>query len=362
MPARTSLTVREEQFIAQQRCGHLAASNTIGAPHVIPVCYAWDGARFWIALDEKPKRVEPLQLKRVRNIHVRGEASLVIDHYDDDWSRLGYVLVSGPAAVLQGNAPEHANALALLRERYPAYRAMALEERPLIAITPKKVSAWGKLDKAEDPSRQMVVTSARGTNFLPLARERRSVRQFTGDPVSRGLVEQVLEAARWAPSPHGRQPWRFAVLVHAAAKERLAGAMGAEWVSNLAMDGQPDDVVALRLAKSRERIVNAPVLVLACLYLADLDHYPDPERQIAEQTMAIQSLGAAIQNLLLAAYAMGLDCGWMCAPLFCPEAVRDTLGLDKALIPHALITLGYAAKNPVRRERRPLEDLIVLYD
>jgi nitroreductase len=78
--------------------------------------------------------------------------------------------------------------------------------------------------------------------------------------------------------------------------------------------------------------------------------------------MAIQSLGAAVQNLLLSLYAAGLDAGWMCAPLFCPEIVRDALGLDVALIPHALIAVGYAAKEPVRRERLPLEQLIVSWE
>ena len=78
--------------------------------------------------------------------------------------------------------------------------------------------------------------------------------------------------------------------------------------------------------------------------------------------MAIQSLGCAVQNMLLTAYRLGLDGGWMCAPLFCPEVVRDALALDAALIPHALITLGYAAQDPVRRARRPLDDLIVRYD
>jgi nitroreductase len=90
-----------------------------------------------------------------------------------------------------------------------------------------------------------------------------------------------------------------------------------------------------------------------------LDAYPDAGRLAAEGTMAVQSLGAAIQIFLLAFYAAGLDAGWMCAPLFCPEVVRDALGLDPALIPQALLPVGYAAKDPVRRPRLPLERLIV---
>jgi nitroreductase len=78
--------------------------------------------------------------------------------------------------------------------------------------------------------------------------------------------------------------------------------------------------------------------------------------------MAIQSLGAAIQNMLLAAYAIGLDTGWMCAPLFSPDAARVALGLDARLIPHALIPVGYAARDPRRRPHRPWSELTVLWD
>jgi nitroreductase len=92
--------------------------------------------------------------------------------------------------------------------------------------------------------------------------------------------------------------------------------------------------------------------------LAGLDDYPDHNRQEAEETMAIQSLGSAIQNLLLTVYQAGYDAGWMCAPLFCPEVARDALGLDPALIPHALIPVGLAARDPERRPRLQLEELI----
>ncbi|MDP9309861.1 MAG: nitroreductase family protein [Chloroflexota bacterium] len=199
-------------------------------------------------------------------------------------------------------------------------------------------------------------------NFDDIVRGRRSVRQYAPDPVPAELVVEVLEAARWAPSPHGRMPWRFAVLTQPTPKAMLADAMAAEWLRNLEMDDQPPDVVATRLRKSRQRVMAAPVLVLPCLYLADLDHYPDLRRQQAETTMAIQSVGAAIQNMLLKAYQLGLDGGWMCAPLFCPAVVVGALELDHALIPQALITLGYAAADPKRRERLPLDQLVVRWD
>jgi F420 biosynthesis protein FbiB-like protein len=199
-------------------------------------------------------------------------------------------------------------------------------------------------------------------NLMEIIRGRRSVRRYQDRQVPRQLIEEILEAARWAPSPHGRQPWRFVVLTRDAPKRELAAAMGDEWRRQLALDGQAPAIIETRFAKSHERIIRAPAIVIPCLYLADLDTYPDADRNAAEATMAIQSLGCAVQNMLLTAYSLGLDGGWMCAPLFCPEVVVDALDLNSALIPHALITLGYAAADPVRRERLPLDRLIVRFD
>ena len=212
-------------------------------------------------------------------------------------------------------------------------------------------------------SEQRAVTlPVRTDNLATLLQSRRSVRKYLDRPVSRELIEQVLESARWAPSPHGRQPWRFVVLTTQKLKFQLADQMGSIWQQNLHMDGQDAEIVNIRLEKSRQRILNAPVIVIPCLYLEDLDYYPDERRQADEKTMAIQSIGAAIQNMLLMAYDLGLDAGWMCAPLFCPEVVCTALNLDPQLTPQALITVGYAAADPERRERLPLSSLIVRFE
>jgi F420 biosynthesis protein FbiB-like protein len=198
--------------------------------------------------------------------------------------------------------------------------------------------------------------------LLSIIRGRRSVRRYRPDPLDPATLRLLIEAAGWSPSPHGRQPYRFAVLTTADARMRLAAAMGARWQDQLALDGQPAEVVAKRLANSHERIRTAPAIIVPCLYLCDLDQYPDAERQAAETTMAIQSLGCAVQNMLLLAYGLGLDSGWMCAPLFCPDAVQSALGLAADVIPHALITLGYAAAEPQRRPRRAVDELIVHWE
>ncbi|HET7056156.1 MAG TPA: nitroreductase family protein [Thermomicrobiales bacterium] len=202
----------------------------------------------------------------------------------------------------------------------------------------------------------------RPTGLDALIRGRRSVRKLLPDPVPGEVIRGAIEAAGWAPSPHGRQPWRFAIIESAAVKRQLAEAMAATWREQLALDGQDQAVIGIRLRKSQERITGAPVIVVACLYLADLDVYPDPDRAEAERTMAIQSLGAAVQNFLLHVYASGYDAGWMCAPLFRPDVVRDTLDLPAGLIAQAMLPVGRAAADPVRRPRRPVDDLIAMWE
>ena len=143
MTNRAILTEAEAEFVRVQRVARLATADADGNPHVIPVCYAFDGTHFYTPLDEKPKRVAGTKLRRVRNIETRPEVALVIDRYDDDWSHLGYVLVRGQAALLLPEHAAHARALELLRERYIQYRTMALEKYPVIVLTPGSVTSWG---------------------------------------------------------------------------------------------------------------------------------------------------------------------------------------------------------------------------
>lgn len=367
--ARDKLTTEEAAFVGAQRVARLATADAAGEPTIVPVCFAYDGERFYSPLDEKPKRVQAGALRRVRDIETRGDVALLFDHYDDEWSRLGYVLVRGRAALLPFTDPAHPHALVLLRARYPQYRTMDLESRPVIAVTPAGITSWGPVLAATPDGAGLPASPAPwlepgrgGSEFLALARGRQTVRAFTERPVPREALLDLVEAARWAPSPHGRQPWRFVVLTRDEPKRRLAASMGDEWRSVLAMDGEPEAIIERRLARSRERIERAPALLLACLYLEDLDRYPDPDRQRAEETMAVQSLGAAIENMLLAAYSLGLDSGWMCAPLFSPDTVCSALDLDALLVPHALIAVGYKAAEPRRRPHRPAEELIVRFD
>lgn len=347
------LSPEETAFLVRQRVARLATADAEGRPHAVPVCFAYAPGSIYIALDEKPKDVPVTRLKRVRNILENPHATLVTDQYAEDWDLLAFVMVRGTAELLEQGAGEHGAAVRLLRGKYHQYEGMRIEENPMIAIRVEGVASWGALDKA----------GHEGPPVLDTIRGRRSVRRYLPKEVPETVVRRVLEAARWAPSPHGRQPWRFAIVASGETKERLAVAMGEEWRTNLEMDGQDPGVVRRRLEGSRRRLADAPVLVLLCLYTQDLDLYPDPARQESETTMAVQSLGAAAQNALLAAYDAGLDAGWMCAPLFAPEKVVEALELDPDLVPHALLTLGYAEGDPPkRRGRLPLDELVVYRD
>jgi coenzyme F420-0:L-glutamate ligase/coenzyme F420-1:gamma-L-glutamate ligase len=345
-------------FVRDRRVGHLATADAAGTPSVVPVCYALlspgGEPAIAIAIDEKPKG-DPRALQRVRNIQARPEVSLVVDDYSEDWQRLAWVLVRGRARIVEPGEAGHAPAVAAVRAKYQQYARMRLEQLPVILIESLTTTSW-----LGNGAEEGIVEARPGRDELAeLVRGRRSVRAFLSRPVAREIIEEAIAAAGWAPSPHGRQPWRFVVVESPERRLALADAMAATWQEQLSLDGQDEAVIASRLAKSRDRLIRAPVLIIPCLYLADVDVYPDADRQAAEELMAVQSLGAAIQNFLLSIYAAGVDAGWMCAPLFCPEVVQETLGLDAALQPHALIPVGYAAADPLRRPRRPVDELIV---
>jgi PPOX class probable F420-dependent enzyme len=136
----------QRRFLESRRVGHLATADAGGAPHVVPVCFAIADDAVYITIDEKPKG-DPHRLKRLRNIADNPAAAFVVDRYDEDWRRLGWVMLRGPAEILDRGA-EHDSAQDLLRARYPQYRAMQLGELPVIAIRIVRVASWGDLTAA----------------------------------------------------------------------------------------------------------------------------------------------------------------------------------------------------------------------
>jgi PPOX class probable F420-dependent enzyme len=137
------LTPRASRLVQTARIAHLATADASGRPHVIPICFVFDGKLFYSPIDEKPKRVAARKLKRVRNIAENPHVALLIDRYDEDWRKLAYALVLGEAKILR-RGKTHRNAAKLLRRKYPQYRSMAIDDRPMISITPKRIVAWGK--------------------------------------------------------------------------------------------------------------------------------------------------------------------------------------------------------------------------
>ncbi len=197
--------------------------------------------------------------------------------------------------------------------------------------------------------------------LLEIIRGRRSIRRYRSEAVPNSVIETVLNAAVWAPSAHNRQPWRFAVIKKSEIKRVLASEMGRSLRKDLEADGLSPDFIQRDIDRSYRRITQAPVVIVACITIVEMDRYPDARRSNSEMTMAIQSTAMAGQNLLLGAHSLGLGSCWMCAPLFCPEVVVNTLNLSPDWIPQGLITLGYPAEEK-HKERANLSSRIIYLD
>ncbi len=193
--------------------------------------------------------------------------------------------------------------------------------------------------------------------LLEFLSSRSTTRSFQSREIEPETLRRILEAARFAPSAHNRQPWRFAVLSDDEKKKDLAEVMGARLSADRLADGDDAADVAADVARSAARITGAAVAIVCCMTMEDMDVYPDEKRKTAEHWMAVQGAAMATHNILLAAHAEGLGGCWMCAPLFCGEAVVEKLGLPDNWIPQSLLTLGYADVPPKKRERLGLEKI-----
>ena len=138
-------TSAEQKFIQHHRIGRLATADATGVPHVIPVCFVCAENNIYVTVDEKPKTLAPKTLKRLRNIAENTNVAMVVDKYEEDWSRLAWVLLRGHAKIL-ANGNEHTLAQELLRGRYPQMLEMKLQSLPVIAIRLTKVTSWGNLN------------------------------------------------------------------------------------------------------------------------------------------------------------------------------------------------------------------------
>ncbi len=187
-----------------------------------------------------------------------------------------------------------------------------------------------------------------------LIERRRSIRAFTDEPVDRRLIDMCIAAACRAPAPHHSRPWRF-VHLSRSGLAALASALADAWRCDLETDGVDASEIDRLLDNSRRRIGGAPVGVLGCLGWDGLDRYPDTKRRDAEWGMARLSLGAAMQNLMLAATDVDIASCWIAAPIFAPAAAFEALDLDTDLYPEALVLLGHADPSYIPTSRPPID-------
>jgi len=183
---------------------------------------------------------------------------------------------------------------------------------------------------------------------------RRSIRAFADEAVDRAALDALVTAACLAPAPHHSRPWRFVVVDTPDGKSALAVGMGERWRRDLAGDGVAFDRIDELVAASHRKLAEAPALIVGCLTWDGLDRYPDEHRQRAEWGMALLSLGAAVENLMLAAADAGLASCWVAAPIFCPEEARAALALPDDWLPHALVLVGRPDPNYEGRRRPPV--------
>jgi PPOX class probable F420-dependent enzyme len=141
---QATLTGAQRRFVDRARVARLATADRSGAPHLVPVCFCLDELSIYISVDEKPKRTD-IPLKRLRNIAENPAVAITVDRWDEDWSRLAWVMLRGSAVILSGG-DEHDHAQGALRRRYEQYRAMDLAPLPVIAVRIRRVLSWGDLE------------------------------------------------------------------------------------------------------------------------------------------------------------------------------------------------------------------------
>jgi PPOX class probable F420-dependent enzyme len=144
-PQKISAAV--QKMLKQARVARLATFNANSGPHIVPICFAYDGKLFYTAVDQKPKRVPPERLARLQNIRALPRVALLIDKYDEDWTQLWYILIRGKARLIPKSAhKEQAWAIRKLRAKYPQYdRGMLADDAPIIRITPERIVYWGDI-------------------------------------------------------------------------------------------------------------------------------------------------------------------------------------------------------------------------
>ncbi|MHA1985099.1 MAG: coenzyme F420-0:L-glutamate ligase [Promethearchaeota archaeon] len=197
------------------------------------------------------------------------------------------------------------------------------------------------------------------TMFTKVLKNRRSYKfPFDEKKVERKLVEECIEIARWAPSAHNGQFWRYVILENQQLREKLINEMNQKLKNDLVHDGKTEEFIKNKIDKTRNNFTMSPILILLCLDTEKLEVYPDNERQQNEFTLGIQSISNSATYLLLAFEIKKLAACWYCAPIFAKETIKRILNLPESYVPMAFFTVGYPLKTVQTPSRLKLEDII----
>ncbi len=196
-----------------------------------------------------------------------------------------------------------------------------------------------------------------GSADVPLAR--RTIRAFTGEPVDAAVIRRAVATALTAPAPHHSEPWRFVILETAAARAALLDAMREAWTADLRRDGFTEEQITRRLRRG-DVLRLAPLIVVPCLVTDAAHDYPDERRNRSEQAMFVVSMGAAVQNLLIALAVEGLGSAWISSTLFCQDVAARAMDLPGGWRPMGAVAVGHPAEQARPRPPRDPADFLLI--
>jgi coenzyme F420-0:L-glutamate ligase / coenzyme F420-1:gamma-L-glutamate ligase len=220
----------------------------------------------------------------------------------------------------------------------------------------------GLVTEPDGPGARALIRSADedmfrfGSADVPLAR--RTIRAFTAEPVDSQAVRRAVATALTAPAPHHGQPWRFVIMESAAARSALLDAMREAWISDLRRDGFTEEQIARRVRRG-EPLRQAPLIVVPCLVTDAAHDYPDERRSAAERAMFMVSMGAAVQNLLIALAVEGLGSAWISSTLFCQDVAARAMDLPDGWQPMGAVAVGHPAEQARPRPPRDPGDFLL---